>query len=81
MVMTGMEKLPICQCHHQELVQLHTLENVRDDLEHDTLPLVGQLFLTLTCNLLVNPFLPAEDLDHPNDVHNLSHHLNTRVRL
>jgi hypothetical protein len=81
MVMTGMEKLQNCQCLRPEPVQLYALENVRDDLEDDPLPLVNQLFLTLGCDLLVDAFLPTEDLDHANDVHDLSHNLNTRVRL
>ena len=45
--MTGMEKLRNCQCLHLEPVPLYRLENVRDDLEDDPLPLVCQLFLTL----------------------------------
>jgi hypothetical protein len=81
MVMTGMEKLQNYQYHHSESVQLYTLENVRDDLEDDPLPLVCQFFLTLNCDLLVHAFLPTKDLDHANDVHDLRHNLNTRVRL
>lgn len=30
MVMTAMEKLPMCRCHHLELVQLHALGNFRN---------------------------------------------------
>ena len=76
-----MEKLPICQYHHLGLLQLHALENVRDDLEYDPLPLISQFFLALACNLLVNAFLPTKDFDHANDVHDLGHNLDTRVRL
>ena len=54
-----MEKLPICQCHHLEPVQLHALGNVRDDLEDDSPPLTGQLLLTLACDLLADPLLPT----------------------
>jgi len=81
MVMTGMEKLQNFQYPHPEPVRPHTLENVRDDLEDDPLPLVCQFFLTLCRDLLVDVFLPTEDLDHANDVHDLSYNLNTRVRL
>ena len=64
-----------------KLLQLHALENVRDDLEYDPLPLIGQFFFTFACDLLVDPFLPTKDLDHANDVHDLGHNLDTRVRL
>ena len=81
MVMTGMEKLQNRQCLHPERVPQYTLENVRDDLEDDPLPLVNQFFLTLGRDLAVDVFLPTKDLDHPNHIHDLSHDLNTRVRL
>lgn len=80
-MITGMEKLLTCQCHHLEPVQLHILENIRDDLEYNPLPLVGQFFFTFACDLLVDPFLPTEDLDHPNDIHDFRHSLNTCIRL
>jgi len=81
MVMTGMEKLQNLKCHHPGPVQLYALENIRDDLEDNLLPLVTQFFLTLACDLLVDAFFPAEDLDHADNVHDLSHNLNTGVRL
>lgn len=81
MVITGIEKLQNFQNHHLQPVKLHVLENVGDDLEDNPLPLVGQLFLTLGCDLLVDTFLPTESLDHTNDVHDLSYNLNTCIRL
>ena len=77
----GMEKLPICRYHHLELAQLYVLENIRDDPEYNPLPLVGQSFFTFACDLLIDPFLPTEDLDHLNDIHDLHHSLDARIRL
>lgn len=79
--MIGMEKLQPCEHRYPEPVQLYVLENVRDDLEDNPLLLVGQFFLTFVRDLLVDTFLPTEDFDHADDIHNLCHDLNTCVRL
>ena len=79
--MIGMEKLQPCKYRYPEPVQLYVLENVRDDLEDNPLLLVGQFFLTFVRDLLVDTFLPTEDFDHADDIHNFCHNLNTCVRL
>ena len=81
MVMTGMEKLQDFKCYHPGPVQLYALENVGNDLEDNLLPLVGQFFLTLACDLLVDTVFPAENLDHADNVHDFGYNLNTGVRL
>ena len=60
---------------------LYVLEDVRNDLEDDFLPLISQFFLTFGRDLVVDVFLPTEDLDHANDVHDFSYNLNARIRL
>lgn len=57
---------------HRKISAPNLLDHPIQDFEEEAFLLIIQLFLTLLRNLLVHFLLPTEELDHTDDVHDLS---------
>jgi hypothetical protein len=81
MVITGIVKLrrEFSGQAYQKTSIHNSLDHSVQDFEEETFLLIVQFLFTLLRDLFVHFLLPAKELDHTDDIHDLADDLHTRI--